>query len=540
MKISSTTSGDIRGEAAEKQVCLRARANRKGFEYFRGEAILCLSLGLCGLLFACSAPGIGFWILAWLALVPFFVVSFRSKDPAEAFIRGLFFGTAYNLVYLSWTLNLSQVLWPTLIKPFAALANTIVCALFSAQQGVLFGTLSAIISILPANAGFRWRNGVPAMLLVPLLWVLIFNKLGTACGSISVPWSMIEYSQYKQIELMQSASLIGGPGIAALLVMFNLSLSFLCLKASAKDIACKNLRFGKMPELLANLSVVVLLLLGLCSFGASRIASEGGKSKNLVQVSMLQGNLLFSLNEPDAEKFMRTYLDLAARAPQGICVWPEWSIILQVTKFPTAFNALSQIAARNGQDWIVGCLDCDDKGKNYNAVCTVGKAYTNKRVPVYRKQFLVPFGEYVPNWINKSPLAPLFSTFTPCGQGYTATDSKGILPCGKITISPLLCCELMKPELSSKGVRAGGQVLIDCSNTIWFNSPLLGEQSHAICAMRSAESHRSFIFASSNGPSAIIDPLGRIQKTASRGSIALVSDKVPVETDITPFVSWYR
>lgn len=525
----------------------------KNSNYYRRECALWSALSACGALLALSSPGFDAWYLAWFGLVPFLIAAFCSRDPAEAFARGFAFGVGYNLNYLSWALNFSPAVWPSGLKPFTQIANIFVWLLFSAQQGVLFGTFSAISSAFPWHAGFSfvrkpmrggagnaWRCYFPAFAILPIIWVLIFNKLGNSTGSISVPWSMIEYSQYQQKALLQTASYIGGPGIAAIIVLVNLAIASVVLEFSGKKISCPKIHLPSRRQLLLDATMVALVLgIGL-SFGSFRLSSIGKTSSPQVQLSALQGNMLFALDQPNPKKHLLTYLSLARKSPASICIWPEWSMILPVSKFPQAYEILSGIAAQKGQHWILGALDADDKGRTYNAVCTVGGT-TRSHIPeVYRKQFLVPFGEYTPEWIAKSPLASLCGTLTPRGQGYSPFDSSGVLSCDKIKIAPLLCCELMKPELTAKGTRAGGQILVDCSNTMWFQSDLLGKQSIAMCAFRAAECHRSFVFASSIGPSAIIDPYGIVRQVAPRNKAVVLTDWVKLESDITPFVYWFR
>ncbi|MBX9686748.1 MAG: apolipoprotein N-acyltransferase [Candidatus Obscuribacterales bacterium] len=518
---------------------------RKSSDYFAKELAYCFCLAFAGLLLAFSAPGFDCYYLAWIGLVPFFFAACSSRDFSESFVRGLSFGTAFNLLYLSWCLDFSPLVWPAAVKPFSSIANAFVWLLFAAQQGVLFGAFSSLLwklpfrlSFLPArkDGAFLW----PAFLLLPLLWVLIFNKLGNAQGSISVPWSMIEYSQHAQKELLQIAAIVGGPGIAALIVLSNL------IAFSVLQILFKQLRLSKfesvsvsVPNSIFSILLFSVLIVSSLGYGKWRLAHAGDSSlvARSLPFSILQGNMLFSLNEPDANAHLRRYLDLAAKAPAGICVWPEWSMILPVREYRPAYDYLASTASRMGQGWILGALDSDPNGMLYNAVCTVGAGSTEPEV--YRKQFLVPFGEYTPGWILKSPLSPLCGTMTPKGQGYQAADSKGVVKCGNVEIGPLLCCELMKPELSNKAVRAGAQVLVDCSNTMWFRSELLGKQSLAICAFRAAETHRSFLFASSIGPSAVIDAYGLLKKLAPRNKTLVLTDNLELYSDLSPFVRWY-
>lgn len=60
----------------------------------------------------------------------------------------------------------------------------------------------------------------------------------------------------------------------------------------------------------------------------------------------------------------------------------------------------------------------------------------------------------------------------------------------------------------------------------------------AFCVMRSVENHRSFVFSTTLGPSAIIDSTGRILRQAPREESAAITAEVPIESDTTLFTQF--
>src|SRR5690606_6560521 len=78
-----------------------------------------------------------------------------------------------------------------------------------------------------------------------------------------------------------------------------------------------------------------------------------------VTISVLQGNLLFGLNEIDPKKHFDRYQGLAVKSPPGICVWPEWSMPVPVSTYPEVFEKLGKNAAASHQDWLIGAVDED-------------------------------------------------------------------------------------------------------------------------------------------------------------------------------------
>jgi hypothetical protein len=70
------------------------------------------------------------------------------------------------------------------------------------------------------------------------------NKIGNQADLLGVPWSMLEYSQYRQNMLIQGASVFGGIGLEYVIVAANLAIASLIASFSAhpalKKLAAEN------------------------------------------------------------------------------------------------------------------------------------------------------------------------------------------------------------------------------------------------------------------------------------------------------------
>src|SRR3954470_21769856 len=106
-----------------------------------------------------SFPNFDLWFLAWVSLVPLFVVLPRAS-PRKAFVAGwlwgtiFFYGTCWWLTYpmIHSAQFRAWIAYPLLLIPigFVALFPALACALLSKLTGAL---------------------GAPAILLAPPLWV---------------------------------------------------------------------------------------------------------------------------------------------------------------------------------------------------------------------------------------------------------------------------------------------------------------------------------------------------------------------------------
>ncbi|MBZ0187335.1 MAG: hypothetical protein K8F91_13895, partial [Candidatus Obscuribacterales bacterium] len=189
----------------------------------KGSALKVLSLkeivicALSGAALGLSAPGINLWFLAWFALAPLLLFIVSSKSGFTATARGFIFGTCFNLVYLNWYLGLQPLDWLGFNWWQGWLLACAAWLIVSIHQGLIIGIFSLASYLIPVCETYLpkkisgvWR--IPAFILFPVLWILILNKLGNAPSMLGVPWSMLEYTQYQQTQVIQVASIIGGIG----------------------------------------------------------------------------------------------------------------------------------------------------------------------------------------------------------------------------------------------------------------------------------------------------------------------------------------
>ena len=183
-------------EKAKKEKESKFKLLLNGFKLSPGE--LALAAGGGGLL-GLSAPGNPFWILAWVGLIPLLLQIAGGKGRRKTFLLGLIFGTCYNLTALNWYLGLYPLDWLGFNWWQGWLLAGSALTIVSFHQGLLIGLLSLILYMVPLTGGFlprkvsgKWH--LPALIFIPIFWVLFMNKIGNAPGALGVPWSMLEYS----------------------------------------------------------------------------------------------------------------------------------------------------------------------------------------------------------------------------------------------------------------------------------------------------------------------------------------------------------
>jgi apolipoprotein N-acyltransferase len=73
----------------------------------------------------------------------------------------------------------------------------------------------------------------------------------------------------------------------------------------------------------------------------------------------------------------------------------------------------------------------------------------------------------------------------------------------------MICNEAMFPEIAGERARDGAVFFLDPANDTWL-TPKFSAQQFDIVRLRTVEQRRYLVRASTSGPSAIVDPVGRV------------------------------
>lgn len=498
-------------------------------------------LSLCaasGTILGFSAPGFDQWLIAWVGLVSVLAASHTSRDAVAAAIRGITFGLFYNLIYFHWLLFIDpnsyagtplQFAWP-LVNGFVLFCVAIQQGFVIAIFACLFRSIRWAPTFLPARTD-SGRIQLPLLAMAPLLWVIILYKAGNLHCLLGVPWSMLEYSQYRLLPLVQCASIVGGFGVSFLIVLVNCLL--LCLIASLPSLeSLRSLRFPSVRAAIFHIFLVSAVLIFSVMFGTEQLAQPENPKARHISVSLIQGNVTRHVHHTQPTEQCKTYSSMTCAAPGELCIWPEWALPFSFTNHRVVFDAVATLSGQIHKNIVMGAHDNDRDDRAFNSVVAVtssGKVIEK----AYHKRFLVPFGEYVPWAFTLPPISYLIRT-----KGYTGGDGPVTFDFNGVKVAPLVCFESVAPELVCDSVRNGGQLLVNCSNTAWFRSSIMVRQMIAFSVMRAVETHRYFAYCTTIGPSAIIDSRGRILAVSARRKADIVTHSCVLENDITPFCKW--
>ncbi len=201
---------------------------------------------------------------------------------------------------------------------------------------------------------------------------------------------------------------------------------------------------------------------------------------------------------------------------------------------------LKDLASSRGTDIVVGAMDTDKDNRPYNSAYGITSSGTIAE-NIYHKRYLVPVGEYAPAFLTVLPDWARRMTNTPAGGGFNSGDKPEVFDFALARVGPLICFEIISPEVTASTVREGAEVLVNISDLAWFHDSLIGEQMIATSVMRAVENRRFVVFAANTGFICYHrSDSGRVKDRCGNGMAQLLTGKVGKVGYLSPFTSWYR
>ena len=226
---------------------------------------------MSGILLVFGFPPFDFYPLSWFALVPL-LMCVEGKQLRGAFSLGTLTGFVYFAGTIYWIFN--SVYFYGNVPVVLSLLLVIVLCLY---LGVYIGIFSVLLTYLSRRSRF------PSLFLVPVLWVTLeFLRTYALTG---FPWSILGYTQYKILPLIQIADITGVYGISFLLAAFNGAVFDVAVHWPKK--LDRMPLFGRWPMVVGLLAVALIIIASL-SYGMWKLRTEEQGQKMIV--SVIQGN----------------------------------------------------------------------------------------------------------------------------------------------------------------------------------------------------------------------------------------------------------
>ncbi|MDR3114883.1 MAG: apolipoprotein N-acyltransferase [Treponema sp.] len=485
-------------------------------------------------LFAGGFPNLiwkeGLPLLAWIAYVPVFWLSYRGRVAGSCFWGALYGYSAYGL-FNYW------------LSVFHPLAGVIVGIIYLVFFMILFLLLKVAVILFPQRG----------YLLHVLLW-MSFEYLRTQ-GFLGYPYGITGYSQWRLIPLIQIADICGVWGVSLIVVFPSAWIAAAIVRIEKEKAGGAPWRdgiklFWRQERVWGFLWLGALM--GTLVYGYT--AQVDYADAPLVRIALIQHN-----TDPwrgGIKEYRKNYEVLKRLSDEALkidpkpdlVVWSETAFVPRIYWHITyrddqpsysLVKELMDYLSTQEVPFVIGNDDArKDPAKNpqadhrvdYNAVMVFERGTITG---VYRKLHLVPFTEHFP-YKKQFPLIyealrNADTHFWEQGDEATVFTVKGL------SFSSPICFEDTFGYLSRDFVRKGAELIVNLSNDAWSNS-LPAQMQHLSMAMfRAVENRRAMVRSTASGQTCAIDPNGAVIAMAEPFTETQLTVQVPVIT----LDSWY-
>ena len=452
------------------------------------------------LLSACFAPWNQEW-LCWFALTPLIAALwFCAHNVRSPGLRHAQLGYLNGVTFFLGTFH-----WLTTVHWIGWIALSLYLGLYLAFWGWFIGSVIRERQFLSSGQNLLIAiGGASAWVLQEWVRGWLFTGFG---------WNGLGVSLHKNLIYIQIAEITGVSGLTFLIVLCNL-IAVITVKRFISE-------FGRVrfrPHY--DFSVTMILLAVTFGFGFRSLVKQVPTTP--LSVAAIQANI------PQNQKFDAAFeqkiferytaiTNTALKLQPQLLLWPEAATPRGMFADETNYKFVMGLAERGDYNFLLGSLDFDDAG-DYNIAALLTER--GKTIQVYRKNHLVPFGEFIP--FRKS--FPLFAWIA--GDLVPADFKPGTsriplqLSTPDLKIAPLICFEDTLSYLSRAFVLNGAQLLVNVTNDGWFLESAGAEQHLANAVFRAVETRRPLLRSANTGVTCFIDQQGRIthQLRGSDGS----------------------
>lgn len=537
-------------------------------------------------------PPLGWWPLAWLAPIPWFMLvqnrTLTGRRP-------------YGCIGLAgWLFWMLAIHWIRLPHPLNYLAWPVLAAVLGAYLPLFVGL---------ARVGVH-RLGLPLWLVVPITWTGVewlraHFLSGFYMGSLA-------HTQIAWLPIIQVADLVGEYGVTFLIVLVAACLTQACLawdpsgeqgpdeqwadKQPPPGQPCSWSRRRLLVLLPAGFALTLALVYGHLRLDQLDKATVSARPRvALIQgytpadwkgdlqrqrdimdqyVQLSRAALLRAENEPDVERTQSTVATTRHHSarPLDLVVWPETMFRQPLLSLAPGFTpppgqidnrVLSEgprelatlarqldtailvgidrhVAGEGGRRVEVARAGAQEPAiefESYNSAVMVGRQ--GKIVGTYDKIHRVMFGEYIPlaDWF------PVLYRLTPLTGGIRSGHEPAGLELQGVIYSPNICYETVLPHVIRRQVvqlaRLGKKpdVLVNLTNDAWFWGSSELDMHLACGVLRAVEMRIPLVIAANGGLSASIDSRGEVRQVSRRLEAEVLLADVEIHDHRSPYLA---
>ena len=482
-----------------------------------------LLLFILGGLTSLSLPPLNLFILNFFTFSIFFGFLFKKLNHRNEkkifFFYGWLFGFGYFLTNLYWiTISLTFDKNFSFLIPIALIVIPSFLALF-------YGLITLIFYL------FNPKNILSAFFGFSVLFGFIEFIRGTILTGF--PWNLVIYSLSKNLNFLSILSVMGTYSLNLIAISFFTAPAIYILRKTKKEIGV----------------CISLFFLSIIFFVYGNLNEKKFKNKevkdNSYTIRIIGSNISLDrfYNNIQTEEVINELISISSPKSnkKTFFIWPEG------------------IIPNTHQDEIVLYKDIFNKNFNENHIIGLGITKRNLKndeykfynsfsifnnelnlIENYNKINLVPFGEFLPfekilNNIGLKTITNNFGSFSK-GNERTVIEINNVL-FQELKFLPLICYEIIYSGNLSKN--SNFDFIINISEDGWFGKSLGPKQHFTHSIFRAIETGKYILRSSNNGMSAIINPLGEVEKQIEFGDSGYIDFDEKRDSNKTIF-STYR
>jgi apolipoprotein N-acyltransferase len=512
---------------------------------------------LSGILMGLTTAPVNAWLLAWVALVPLWVLVVdydRPKTevkqqkflpssffllPSSFFRLPLFWGIGYHGLALSWIMGIHPMTWLG-VPWWPSLAIALFCWAFITLWGsalvTVWAWLFAICSRILTDSGQARcpshkisGTGILPVIpkisgtgILPVIRVLIGTALWCALESFwsqgSLWWSSLSYTQSPHnLAILHLGQLSGPSAVTAAIVAVNglIAEAFIEGRSSATDSVTDGIRIAPWrgsKKITVNNLILSILAASLClilhisgwSLYNRPLIQEAGTA---LKIGIVQGNIPNEIKFDSKgwrralEGYTAGYQKLADRGVDAVLT-PETALpFFWTNEYQRSTLSFYQAILDRGILALVGGFGQEGDSMT-NSLLAIDK--TGEILSRYDKAKLVPLGEYIPFY---EILGGIISRLSPLDAHLVPGNPKQLFdtPFGRAIVG--ICYDSAFAEIFRYQAANGGEFMLTASNNAHYKPPMLA-QHHALDVMRAIETDRWAAIATNTGYSAFVNPHG--------------------------------
>jgi|TARA_B110000914_G_scaffold203489_1_gene197178 apolipoprotein N-acyltransferase len=435
--------------------------------------------------------------------------TYRKKPYLlNLFLIGYLFGVGFFLTgtyWISHSLTFDENF--KFLVPISIIGLPVFLGAFSGVANLIVGPFlqNNFISILLFSSSFAFMDYVRAKILS------------------GFPWNVWAYTWSWKPEVLQSLFHLG-------FFSFNL----LCIIIYCAPLL---LIFKKKKNLLFFF-LISLVFFGNYIYGSSIIKKN---NENLITKKLnLNNSTYIKIISPNFDlKYNLSNASLADNIsnlikysePQSdqktIFVWPEGVFTGFNFKQIKEYKALFKEAFSENHLILFGSNTAQENPNNNKIFNSL--IITNNKLDIifqYNKIKLVPFGEFLPleNILSKIGLKKI----TEGHESFTRGTSTNIFTLNNLKMLPLICYEIIFPELS----QYDKNLIVNISEDAWFGNTIGPNQHFAKAIFRAIENNVYLVRSANKGFSAFIDNKGIVKKILKPNETGVIELNVPIINNV--------